>query len=56
MMGFHIKSVPGTFYGALTNFHYYRDLVRRPLGQGFIYLALLVLLPVLLLPGPRFTR
>jgi hypothetical protein len=52
-MGFNFKSVPATFYGALTNFHFYRDLSRRPLGQGFIYLVLLTLLPVLLFAVPQ---
>ena len=52
-MAFDVKSVPGTFYGALTNFHFYRDLSRRPLGHGFIYLLLLVLLPVLLFTAPQ---
>lgn len=52
-MGFNIKSVPGTFSGALTNFQFYRELARRPIGHGFIYLLLLILIPVLLVTGPQ---
>lgn len=50
-MGFKIKSAPATFFGALIDFDSYRELVRRPLGEAFIYLLLLLLVPVLLLGG-----
>ncbi len=52
-MSFNIKSVPSTFSGALTNFQFYRELVRRPLGHGFLYLLILALLPVSLFTIPQ---
>ncbi len=52
-MGFKFKSLPETFYRSLTDFSFYRELVRRPLGEGFIYLAALLLLPVLLFTVPQ---
>ncbi|MDP8237063.1 MAG: DUF1189 family protein [Candidatus Erginobacter occultus] len=50
-MGFKIQTLPATFYGCLTDFKFYRELIRRPLGEAFIYLLLLLLLPVLFLSG-----
>ncbi len=52
-MGFKLKSLPETFYRSLTDFSFYRELVRRPLGEAFIYLAVLILLPVLLFTVPQ---
>jgi len=50
-MGLKIQTVPATVYGCLTDFNFYRELIRRPLGEAFIYLLLLLLLPVLFLSG-----
>ena len=52
-MGFKIKSLPETVYRSLTDFSFYRDLARRPLGEAFIYLSVLILLPVLLFTVPQ---
>ncbi len=50
-MGFRIQTVPATVYGCLIDFNFYRDLILRPLGEAFIYLLFLLLLPVLFLSG-----
>lgn len=50
-MGFKFNTIPTTIAGCLTNFRFYRELVRRPLREAFIYLAILVTLPVLFFSG-----
>jgi len=50
-MGFKIQTWPATLYGCLADFSFYRELAGRPLGEAFIYLLLLLLVPALLLPG-----
>lgn len=48
MIAFKFNTIPSTIVGSMTNFSFYRDLIRRPIKESFIYLALLVLIPVLL--------
>ncbi len=50
-MGIDTKSMTDAFFGCLTNFRYYRQLVQRPLKETFIYLAVLLALPTLLISG-----
>ena len=50
-MGFKFNTIPNTISGCLTNFRFYRELVGRPLREAFIYLAILVALPVLFFSG-----
>ena len=50
-ISFKFNQVPSTIAGSLTNFAFYRDLIRRPVNESFIYLAILVLIPVLLFTG-----
>ncbi|MFH1038382.1 MAG: DUF1189 family protein [PVC group bacterium] len=52
-MGFKIQSIPATAAGCLANFGFYRDLIRRPVREAFVYLAILVLLPILLFTGSQ---
>ena len=50
-ISFKFNQIPSTIAGSLTNFAIYRKLVRRPVNEAFIYLAILVLIPVLLFTG-----
>ncbi len=52
-MGFKIQSIPATVAGSVGNFGFYRDLIRRPVREAFIYLAVLTLIPVLLFTGSQ---
>ena len=50
-MGFKFNTIPSTISGSLTNFRFYRELIRRPVREAFIYLAILVVIPVILFTG-----
>ncbi|MEA1928587.1 MAG: DUF1189 family protein, partial [Candidatus Auribacterota bacterium] len=50
-ISFKFNQIPATIYGSLTNFAFYRELIRRPVKESFIYLAILVIVPVLLFTG-----
>ena len=50
-MAVKLNFIPGTIAGSLTNFDFYRQLARRPLGEAFIYLAILIVIPALLFSG-----
>lgn len=50
-ISFKFNKIPATIAGSLTNFAFYRELIRRPVKDSFIYLAILVLIPVLLYSG-----
>jgi len=51
MISFKFNEIPSTITGSLTNFAFYRELILRPIKESFIYLAILVLIPVLLFTG-----
>ena len=50
-MGIKFNMLPGVFAGSLTNFASYRQLIRRPLRETLVYLAILITVPVLLFSG-----
>lgn len=50
-ISFKFNQLPSTIAASLTNFAFYRDLIRRPVSEAFIYLSILVLIPVLLFTG-----
>jgi len=50
-ISFKFNQIPSTIAGSMTNFALYRELILRPVKESFIYLAILVLIPVLLFTG-----
>jgi Protein of unknown function (DUF1189) len=51
MISFKFNTIPSTIAGSMTNFAFYRELILRPVKESFIYLAIMVLIPVLLFTG-----